>query len=559
MLSELKIENVAIIESAELHFSRGFNILTGETGAGKSIILDSINAVLGERTSREILRTGTDRAEVTAVFTDCGAQVEQILSEFEIDCDGEVILRRRITADGKNSCRVNGCPVSVSMLKTLGAALVNIHGQHDSQALFQPEKHVAYIDALAGNGELLAAYKDAYKALQSAKKELASLETDESEKARRLDMLNYQIEELRAADIRIGERDELQNKITLYRNSETVLRALHTAYTAICGDDEMNGGANLFSDAAESLAEASDFFESMRPIAEFLESAALDAREYAAEIREAQESLDMDPRELDAAEERLDVLYRLSKKYGDSEEEMLQFLEKIETEAERITTSDEQAQQLRTQIAYLQTEAQHAAQKLTESRRKAGELFAENVCRELEFLNMPSVRFLVRHETVPLSAGGADKIEFLISANAGEPPRPIVKIASGGELSRIMLAIKNVLSACDAVDTLIFDEIDTGVSGLAAEKIGLKLAEVAESHQVICVTHLSQIAVMADTHLLISKSVRDGQTFTAIRTLDFEGRKSEIARIGSGSNITALQLENAGEMLKNAQERKHKK
>lgn len=557
MLSELQIENVAIIERTQMQFSRGFNILTGETGAGKSIILDAINAVLGERTSREILRTGTDRAEVTAVFTDCGKQVEDILAQFEIDFDGEVVIRRRITADGRNSCRVNGCPVSVSMLKTLGSALVNIHGQHDSQALFQPEKHCGYIDELAANEPLRTAYREAYRKLQSAEKELAALETDEGEKARRLDMLRFQIEELREADIRIGERDELQNKITLCRNSESVLRSLHTAYTAICGNDEMNGAANLLADAAEQLCAASDYFSSMRPIAEFLESAALDAREYAAEIRDAQESLDMDPRELELAEERLDLLYRLSKKYGESEEEMLDFLERIEAEAERITTSDERAAFLRAEISKLQAEAERAAQALTDSRRTAGTVFAEKVCRELEFLNMPSVRFVVRQDTTPLSANGADKIEFLISANAGESPRPIVKIASGGELSRIMLAIKNALSDCDSVDTLIFDEIDAGVSGLAAEKIGLKLSEVARTHQILCVTHLSQIAVMADTHLLISKSVRDGQTFTAVRALDFEGRKQEIARIVGGSTITALQLENAEELLKTAQERKN--
>lgn len=556
MLSELKIENVAIIESAELHLSRGFNVLTGETGAGKSIILDSINMILGERTSREILRSGTNRAEVTAVFTDCGEQVLRLLDEFEIDFDGEVIVRRRLTADGRSSARVNGCPVSATMLRTLGAALVNIHGQHDSQALFNPDNHYKYIDALAENAGVLEDYKSTFKALRHAEKELAALETDESEKARQLDMLNYQIEELRAADIRIGEKDELQNKIALFRNSETVLRALQNAYTAICGNDEMNGAASLLSDASECLSETSDFFDTMQNISEFFESVSLEAREYAAEIRDAQESLDMDPRELHAAEERLDLLYRLSKKYGDTEEEMLLFLENAEHKAESIEGSDARAEELRSIIRSLSAEAEKKAAVLTESRLSAGKAFAENVCTELSFLDMPSVRFIVEHETVPLSSNGADKIEFLISANAGETPRPIVKIASGGELSRIMLAIKNVLSAHDNVDTLIFDEIDTGVSGRAAQKVGRKLSEVASSHQVICVTHLSQIAVMADTHLLISKSVRDDKTFTAVRALDFEGRKNEIARIGGGSDITPLQLQNAEEMLLAAEKQK---
>ena len=558
MLSELKIENVAIIESAELHIGSGFNVLTGETGAGKSIILDSINMVLGERTSREILRSGTDRAEVTALFTDCGARVREILDEFEIDFDGEVLIRRRITADGRSSCRVNGCPVSVSMLKTLGGALVNIHGQHDSQALFQPENHCKYIDALADNAALLDAYKDAYRRLRQAQKELDALETDESEKARRLDMLTYQIEELQQADIRPGERDELQNKIALFRNSETVLLSLQQAYNAICGDEETSGAASLLSGAASCLADTTDYFEDMRPIADFLESAALDAKEYAAEIRDALESLDMDPRELDEAEERLDLLYRLSRKYGSTEEDMLEFLEKAEREAEAITGSDVRAAQLRMEIQSLTDETAHCAAALSESRLAAGTKFAENVCRELEFLDMPAVRFLVQHETVPFSPTGIDKLEFLISANAGEQPRPIVKIASGGELSRIMLAIKNVLSACDDVDTLIFDEIDTGVSGRAAQKIGQKLSQVSESHQVICVTHLSQIAAIADEHLRISKSVRDGKTYTAVELLDFEGRKQEIARISFGSSITPLQLQSAEEMLREAKACKSK-
>ena len=551
MLAELKIENVAIIESAEIRLSAGFNVLTGETGAGKSIILDSINMALGERTSREILRSGTEYASVTALFTDCGAQVQRLLEDYEIDFDGEVLIRRRITSDGRTSCRVNGCPVSVSMLKTLGAALVNIHGQHDSQALFQPENHMRYIDALADNGALRDAYTDAYRALREAEKELAALQTDESEKARRLDMLRYQIEELENAELRVGERDELQNKIELFRNGTAVLRALQTAYAAVAGDDTSDGAAGLLRAAADELYDTTEYFENLRPVAEFLESASFEAQEYIAEIRDAIESMDMDPRELAEAEERLDTIYRLSRKYGENEEEMLRFLEKARREAELLESADERAGQLERQITSLTDKANRCAAALTKSRLKAGEAFAENVCRELRFLDMPSVRFVVQHADAPLSATGADKIEFLISANAGEAPRPIVKIASGGELSRIMLAIKNVLSACDDVDTLIFDEIDTGVSGRAAQKVGQKLAEVSKMHQVICVTHLSQIAVMADTHLLISKSVRDSKTYTAVQELDFEGRKQEIARINGGT-VTLLQLQNAEEMLRSA-------
>ena len=548
MLAELKIENVAIIESAEIRLSGGFNVLTGETGAGKSIILDALNMALGERTSREILRSGTDSASVTALFTDCGAQVGKALEAFEIDFDGEVLIRRRITSDGRNSCRVNGCPVSVSMLKTLGAALVNIYGQHDSQALLQPENHMRYIDAIADNGTLREEYGE-------AQKEFAALQTDESEKARRLDMLRYQIEELENADLRVGERDELQNRIELFRNASAVLRALQTAYAAIAGDDASDGAAGLLSTAADELYDTTEYFAHLRPVAEFLESASLEAREYIADVRDAIESMDMDPRELAEAEERIDTIYRLSRKYGETEEQMLQFLRNAQQEAALLESADERAAVLTRQIADLTDRTNRCAAALTKSRLQAGAVFAENVCRELEFLDMPSVRFELRRTDAPLSATGADKIEFLISANAGEAPRPIAKIASGGELSRIMLAIRNVLSVCDDVDTMIFDEIDAGVSGRAAQKVGQKLAQVARTHQVICVTHLSQIAVMADTHLFISKSVRGGKTHTAVQELDFEGRKQEIARINGGT-VTLLQLQNAEEMLRNAGQNK---
>ncbi|MBQ7547897.1 MAG: DNA repair protein RecN [Clostridia bacterium] len=557
MLSELKIENVAIIERAQLSLSAGFNVLTGETGAGKSIILDAINMTLGERTSREILRSGADRAEVTALFTGCGDAVRRILEDFEIDFDGEVLIRRRITADGRNSCRVNGSPVSVSMLKTLGGALVNIHGQHDSQALFQPENHYKYIDALAENEALLDTYRASYRALRAAEKALAQLQTDESEKARELDMLRYQIDELEKADLRAGERDELQNKVALFRNSAAVLRALQQAYAALSGDDESAGATDLLGEAADALYDTTEYFDELQSVAESLESASLETREYISDIRDAIESLDMDPRELAEAEDRLDTIYRLSRKYGETEEDMLAFLENAQARVVLLESADERAASLEREIAALSAAAVRNAAALTESRLAAGEAFASRVCRELEYLDMPSVRFIVQREGAPLGDTGADKIEFLISANVGEAPRPIARIASGGELSRIMLAIKNVLSARDAVDTLIFDEIDTGVSGRAAQKVGYKLAQTAENHQVICVTHLSQIAVMADTHLLISKSVHDGQTYTAVQELDFEGRKQEIARINGGT-VTPLQLQNAEEMLLQAAEIKRR-
>ena len=418
---------------------------------------------------------------------------------------------------------------------------------------------VTKLRKLAENADVLQSYREQYRALRRSQKELDALSADESEKARKLDMLQFQIDELESADIRVGEREELQQKIALFRDSETVLRRLQRAYDALQGDDETSGGASLFATAADCVYETAEYFPSLRAAAEFLESAAIEAREYASDIRDCAESLDMDPREMQRAQERLDLLYRLSRKYGEREEDMLQFLEDAKAQASQIEGADERARQLQNEIARLSAEAIHAAAILTDTRKKAGAAFAENVCRELEFLDMPAVRFVVQHESTALTIDGADKIEFLISANAGEPPRPIAKIASGGELSRIMLAIKNVLSAHDNVDTLIFDEIDAGVSGSAAQKVGQKLAQVSRSHQVICVTHLAQIAVMADAHLCISKSVTDGKTYTAVEPLDFEGRKREVARIGAGSEVTELQLRNAEEMLRMAAKIKKEK
>lgn len=552
MLCELTIENVAIIESASLRLHPGLNVLTGETGAGKSIILDALCMALGQRTSREILRSGTDRAQVTAVFSDCGARVRETLRELEIDEENELILFRRITADGRSSCRVNGVPVSVSVLREIGAQLVNIHGQHDSQALFSPEKHYLYLDALAGNGALLNSYAQSFQALQQAKRNLAALETNESEKERMLDMLTYQIEELENADIRIGEREELQQKIALFRNSADVLTALNAAYTALHGTDAEEGGAALLEEAARYVSAAAAYFPHLQSAAEALESAALDAKEYASDLRDTAEQLELDPRELQRAEDRLDLLYRLGRKYGETEEEMLAFLESAQTKARNILHADEQIAALRTRIDILTKQTQERAAALSESRRLAGERFSADVCRELSFLDMPHVRFVVRQEKTPFNAAGADRIEFLLSANAGEEPRPLSRIASGGELSRIMLSIKNVLSSGDPVDTLIFDEIDAGVSGRAAQKVGQKLYEVSADHQVVCVTHLSQIAVLADAHLRISKSVRDEKTYTKVDVLDADGRAEEIARIGAGSDVTALQLENARALLHDA-------
>ena len=398
MLCELTIENVAIIESASLRLHPGLNILTGETGAGKSSILDSLNMALGQRTSRELLRSGADRAQVTAVFSSYGARAREMLKTLEIDEEDELILHRRITSDGRNSCRINGVPVSVSVLRELGEQLVNIHGQHDSQALFSPENHYLYLNALAGNRALLDSYAEAYHALQRAKRELASLETDESEKARQLDMLQFQIDELESADIRPGEREELQQKIALYRNSADVLSSLSAAYGALNGTDSEEGGAALLEEAARHVSTAAEYFPHLQSVAEFLESAALEAKEYASDLRDTAEQLDLDPRELQNAEDRLDVLYRLSRKYGETEEDMLAFLEEAEEKARRILHADEQIALLQQEIRTLTEQTQKRAAALSESRRVAGERFSRDVCRELSFLDMPNVRFVVLQE-----------------------------------------------------------------------------------------------------------------------------------------------------------------
>ncbi len=549
MLAQLKIENIAIIENAQLTLTDGFNVLTGETGAGKSIIIDSINAILGERTSKELIRHGATEAKVSAVFSDCTNAVGELLSEYGIDFDGEVLVQRRINSDGRSSCRVNGEPVSVSMLKNIGNLLVNIHGQHDSQALFNPDNHLRYIDSMAGNGELLSEYSKHYGEMNRIKRELSELRTDENEKMQKLDMLNYRIEELESADITVGERDELTRKLNVYRNLENVMNSLQSAYTALSGDDENVGAAGLLSVAAGFLDDIADTDERTAELCELINTAAIEMREYAVEIREKSEMLDADPREMEEARERLDLLYRLSKKYGDTEEEMLEFLRKAREERDKITSGEERERELIIKLDECRKSAAETAKKLRERRSVTSESFANSVCEELSALDMPNVRFVTKTEETDLSPTGTEKIEFLISANVGEAPKPIIKIASGGELSRIMLAIKNVLSSKDEVDTLIFDEIDSGISGRAAQKVGMKLLEVSKSHQVICVTHLSQIAAYGDAHLLIEKSVRDGSTYTSVTELDFEGRKREIARINGGSDITPLQLQNAEEIL----------
>lgn len=553
MLSNLQIENIAVIKSASIDFENGFNVMTGETGAGKSIVIDSLNAILGERTSRELIRSGADSASVCAEFQNVGDNVKNELEKLGIEKDDTLIVSRKLTPDGKNVCRINGMPATVSMLKALGVQLVNIHGQLDNQSLLSPETHCSFIDKLAGSGRELNEFKELYSLYIKKKNELKSLNTDVNEKNRRLDILNYQIEEIQKADIRPGEKDELTEKLGFLRNAEKVLDLLHTAYAALNGDGEMPGAADIAADAASKLLSAADYSSDFTETANGVNDAAMNLSAYTEELRDKIYSLDYDPNETERAEERLDVIYRLSQKYGDSEEDILAYLENAEKERDALSFSDERAEQLRAETEKAYNEALAAAKKLSEIRIEAGKKFSADVERELAFLDMPSVKFIVNDSVGKLYENGIDNIEFLLSANAGEEPKPLSKIASGGELSRIMLAIKCVLSELDDIDTLIFDEIDSGVSGRAALKIAAKMKELSKTHQVICVTHLAQIAAFADEHKLISKEEKDGRTYTCIASLDYNGRKYELARIMGGLTVTQSILNSAEELLSSAE------
>lgn len=551
MLIDLKIENIAVIESAEIDFDSGLNVMTGETGAGKSIVIDAINAVLGERTSRELIRSGAESAKVYATFADINEETERILDEMGIEKmpDKTLVLNRSISASGKNICRINGCPSTVSALKEIGAGLINIHGQHDSQALLSPDKHCGFIDLLAENASLRGEYKTVFTNLVSVKKELDSLYDSRDEKAARLDYLNFQINEIEQANVRNGERDELSKEKELLQHSGKVIKSLEKAYDSLSDDNGILAG---LEECAHELGTASKYYADAENSAKGIRGISYELADYSAEIRNLIDGFDYSPERLSELNERLDFLYRLSMKYGATEADIIATLEKAVAERNAIEVSDERIAELEEKLYALSDEIKILSSKLTESRMKAARAFEKSVKEELEFLDMPKVTFVVDRKQTALTSKGADAIEFLISANPGQEPRPIAKIASGGELSRIMLAIKNVLSDKDDVATLIFDEIDTGVSGSAAEKIALKLHQVSKGRQVICVTHLARIAAQADRQMKITKSVDEDKTYTKIDTLDFEGRAAEIARITAGENVTALQLETAKEMLLNA-------
>lgn len=547
MLKTLDIENIAVIEKASVDFSGGLNVLTGETGAGKSIVVDSINAIMGERTSRELVRYGADNAYVSAYFDDICDSALNKLKKFDIELeeDNSLLITRKISANGKSLCKVNGKTVTVSMLKEICSYLVNVHGQHDSQALLNPDLQYNYIDMLLEDKSVLSDYKETFKKLISVRRKLKSFAKDEDNKESLLELLNFQIEELEKADIKVGEREELTKKRALIQKSEDIIKSLNLAISVINGDDENIGIEQACADVSRTLFkfdETKDVYDVFNDINDKLELAKDKAEALLL-------SIDFSPEEIEMIDEKLDLYYKFSNKYGQTEQEMLNYLEKAKEKRNSILFADEELNRLNEEYENLLNITVKLADKLSAERKKTAKVFEENVKQELAFLDMPKMQFYVDFNKGNLSSTGYDKIEFLISANPGEPPKSLSKVASGGELSRIMLAIKNIISYNDTIGTLIFDEIDTGVSGRASQKIGLKLKSVSKNTQVICVTHSAQIASNADEHFLIQKKFNDNKTFTCVTPLDFEGRKQELARIMGGLEITDTLLQSAEELL----------
>lgn len=551
MLRTLSIENIAVIEKAKIDFDGGLNVLTGETGAGKSIVVDSINAVLGERTSKELVRTGSDFAFVSAFFENINATVCGELEKlgYTPEDDGSLLITRRISKDGRSSCRINGMPATVSVLHTLGKALVNIHGQHDSQSLLDPEQHYKFIDMLSGDSSVLSDYKAAFSRFLSVRRELKALTAAADSADKNTELLEYQIKELEEADIKIGEAQALNARKKVIDSAEEAAKAYSSALEAVNGDDENPGAESLLQSALESVVRFSELSPEIKKAAALLENAVDEIADAKSVIGGELSVLDFDPREREEIEERLDELFRLGKKYGDGEEKMLAYLDNAKRKLNSIVNNEEELEKLNDEYDKAYDDVLAAAEKLTALRKKTAQKFAEDVKNQLAYLDMPKINFTVDFKKGIMSSAGLDKIEFLISANPGEEPKPLVKIASGGELSRIMLGIKSILAYNDTVDTLIFDEIDTGVSGRASQKIGLKLKEVSKNTQVICVTHSAQIASNADSHFLISKDISGDRTFTSVTLLNRSQRRNELARIMGGLEITDAMLNSAEELL----------
>ncbi len=562
MLSLLHIENIAIIESADISFDGGFNVLTGETGAGKSIVIDSISAVLGQRTSRELIRTGAKSALVTAVFS--GLEPLAWLEENGVPDGGEeLLLQREIQADGRNACRVNGRPVAVAQLRALGEQLLNIHGQHDGQQLLDPAYHLGYLDSFGKTGALLASFQEPYQALADLRRQIAALEMDEAERTRRVDTLNFQIAELERAGLKSGEEEDLNARRTLLRSAGKLMDAVQQAQFALSGTEDSQGACDLIANAEGAVQSVAQVGPQFAELAEKLTALRSFAEDAAETVRDMGREFDFSPDELDQVEGRLDLLYRLKRKYGSTVEEMLDYLERCREELSQIEDAGDAVSRLEKQEEKLRAEALKRGKALTKARKKAAGELQRRVQEELRQLDMPKVRFETDFMPAPgedgMDGDGMEQVQFLMSANVGEGLKPIQKVASGGELARIMLALKNVLAEDDSIGSLVFDEVDTGVSGRAAQKVAEKMADVARRKQVLCVTHLPQIAAMADAHFSVEKGEKGGRTYTKVERLDDEGRRDELARLIGGSTVTDVLRESAKELLAQAGTYKERK
>ncbi len=549
MLSSLQIENVAVIQKANVHFEKGLNVLTGETGAGKSILIDSINAILGNRASKDLVRTGAAKAVIRAAFEDVPPAVLDSLEKAGYERSEALLLSREITAEGKSTCRINGMPATAAVLRELCGGLININGQHDSVGLLNPARHEGILDAYAQNSAEYQAYYAIYRELVGVKKTLDAMITDEGEKQRRIDLLSYQVQEIDDAALTAGEEQTLESRRKVLANASTIRDRIAQCYALLSGGDEAPGAVDLLGEASNAVDAAAQLDGELSAGAGQLLDLYYTAKDVAADLIGRLDAYDTNDAELDEIEQRIDLIYKLRRKYGDTVEDILAFGERARQELEMIQSSQERVEHLQKEQRRLYTLAREKAELLTQTRLKAFEELNKRISDTLDFLNMPGVRMTLRHTRGPLASHGQDSIEFYISTNPGEAPKPLAKIASGGELSRITLAIKNAMADKDAVPTVIYDEIDSGVSGKAASRIGEVLRQSAEGHQILCITHTAQIAALADCHLLIQKNITNERTYTEIHPLDENGRVEALARLISGDHITELSLANAREML----------
>ena len=549
MLSSLQIENVAVIQKAEVHFQPGLNVLTGETGAGKSILIDSINAILGNRTSKDLVRTGAAKAVIRAAFEQVPDAVLDSLEKAGYERSDALMLSREITAEGKSSCRINGMPATAAVLRELCGGLININGQHDSVGLLNPARHLGILDDYAQNGVQFQEYYALYRELVRIKRELDAMITDEAEKQRRIDLLSYQVQEIENAALTAGEEQTLESRRRVLANASTIRDRIAQCYALLSGGDEAAGAVDLLGEASNAASDAAQLDEALSGAAGQLTDLYYTAKDVAADLVGRLDAYETNDAELDEIEQRLDLLYKLKRKYGDTVEDVIAFGQKAREELQNIQTSQERYDHLQAEKRHLYAQAREKAEALTQTRLRAFEELNKRISGTLDFLNMPGVRMTLRHTRGPLASHGQDGIEFYISTNPGEAPKPLAKIASGGELSRITLAIKNAMADKDAVPTVIYDEIDSGVSGKAASRIGEVLRQSAQGHQILCITHTAQIAALADCHLLIQKNVENDRTYTEIHPLDTEGRVEALARLISGDHVTELSRANAREML----------